>query len=71
MVRLDGKKSHLRKEMLQTACDQTNTEYRKPIHPGATRFGSQEKTAQRCIDLKLAINNMPNIEPPLNLEFDN
>ena len=63
MVRLDGKKSHLRKEMLQKACEETNTLYRKPIHPGATRFGSQEKTAQRCVYLQAAIGRIPDIAP--------
>ena len=62
MVRLDGEKSHLRKEMLQKACESTNTQYRKPIHPGATRFGSQEKTGQRCLDLRAAIAYIPDIE---------
>ena len=63
MVRLDGMKSHVRKETLKKACDETGTKYRKPIHPGATRFGSHEKTAQRCIDLKLPIFAMPDIDP--------
>lgn len=58
MVRLDGKKSHLRKELLQRACTDTGTAYKKPVHPAATRFGSQEKTAQRCIDLKRPIDQI-------------
>jgi len=63
MVRLDGKKSHLRKELLQKACEDARIKYRKPLYPGKTRFGSQEKTGQRCIDLKLAIFALPDIEP--------
>ena len=63
MVRLDGKKSHLRKESLQTACEQARIKYRKPLYPGKTRFGSQEKTGQRCIDLKEAIFLLPDIDP--------
>ena len=71
MVRLDGMKSHVRKEMLKKACDETGTKYRKPIHHGATRFGSQEKTAQRCVDLKLPIFAMPDIDPYRALPDDN
>jgi len=63
MVRLDGKKSHLRKELLQKACEDARIKYRKPLYPGKTRFGSQEKTGQRCIDLKEAIFALPDIEP--------
>jgi hypothetical protein len=55
MVRLDGKKSQLRKTMLEQACTEVNIEYRKPLHPGTTRFGSHEKTGQRCVYLKDAI----------------
>jgi len=65
MVRLDGKKSHLRKELLQKACEDTRIKFRKPLYPGKTRFGSQEKTGQRCIDLKEAIFALPDIEPSL------
>ena len=58
MVRLDGKKSHLRKIMLEKACADSSIAYRKPIHPGATRFGSHEKTGTRALYLRPAIERI-------------
>lgn len=70
MVRLDGKKSHLRKEQLQAACNETAIPFLKPLYPGKTRFGSQEKTAQRCIDLKPAIFAINDIEVSAGIRGD-
>ena len=52
----------MKKELLQTACNDVGIPFLKPLYAGKTRFGSQEKTAQRCVDLKSAISTIPDVD---------